>query len=478
MRNSAATTSWQAFLAAGICLLAPTALCAQRAAPAAVDGVATDSVHARPLSGATVFLTRMTSDTAIFRSAPTDPRGRFAFEDLPPGRYVAALEAPLLDSLELAQSPLRLSLAAGERRHVTLALPSGATLRTLACPGAQLSAGTGAVIGRVSDVEDDAPLRGVAVAVQWSETTVDRATLAATNTPHGGEVRTDSLGEFRLCGVPTDSYLDLRASLASYREALLEVVVADSAGVRRQNIALGADARAGIASDSTAPGRDMSSRPAATATLAGAVYGPAGPLAQTEVSVLEGGASVRTDAAGRYRLETLPAGTQLLDLRRVGYLPRRLSVELRPGPNSAPDVHLVRVVALDSIRVVGQRPRYREFESRARPAAFGHFLREEDIARQHPVLTSDLFRQMPGFAVVRLGTSDLDVKVLSSRGESSLGSAAPCKANIVIDGVAHQEINWIDPGSIGAMEIYPGPASAPVQYHSACGTIIIWTKRY
>lgn len=452
-----------AAVVAGLCLLTPTALCAQRPAPAAIDGIATDSVHARPLSGATVFLTRMTSDTAIFRSASTDARGRFAFEDLPAGRYVAALEAPLLDSLEIPLSPLRISLAAGERRHVTLALPSGATLRTLACPGAQLSAGMGAVIGRVSNVEGDAPLRGVAVAVRWSETTVDRATLAATNALHGGEVQTDSLGEFRLCGVPTDSYLDLRASLATYREALLQVVVPDSAGVRRQNIALGPNA---------------TSRPAATATLAGTVYGPAGPLAQTEVRVHEGGASVHTDAEGRYRLEALPAGTQLLDLRRVGYLPRRLSVDLRPGPNSAPDVHLVRVVALDSIRVLGQRPRYREFESRARPAAFGHFLREEDIARQHPLLTSDLLRQMPGFVVSRgRRTSDLDVKVLSSRGETSL-HPKPCFANIIIDGVPHQEINWIDPGSIGAMEIYPGPAGAPVQYHSACGTIIIWTKRY
>jgi hypothetical protein len=84
---------------------------------------------------------------------------------------------------------------------------------------------------------------------------------------------------------------------------------------------------------------------------------------------------------------------------------------------------------------------------------------------------------MPGFIVVRPSTSDLDVNVVSSRGETSL-HPVPCDANIIIDGVPHQKINWIDPGSIGAMEIYPGVKTGPVQYQSPCGTILIWTKRY
>jgi hypothetical protein len=126
---------------------------------------------------------------------------------------------------------------------------------------------------------------------------------------------------------------------------------------------------------------------------------------------------------------------------------------------------------------VARRPRYREFETRAKAASFGHFLRAEDIERRRPLLTSDLLRQMPGFRVVRGTTSDLDTKVVSSRGETSL-HPKPCFAKIIIDGAAYQEINWIDPYSIGAMEIYPGVKTGPVQYQSECGTIIIWTKRY
>jgi hypothetical protein len=41
----------------------------------------------------------------------------------------------------------------------------------------------------------------------------------------------------------------------------------------------------------------------------------------------------------------------------------------------------------------------------------------------------------------------------------------------------HQDINWLQPTDIGAMETYTGPAGAPPLYDSACGVIVIWTKR-
>jgi hypothetical protein len=53
----------------------------------------------------------------------------------------------------------------------------------------------------------------------------------------------------------------------------------------------------------------------------------------------------------------------------------------------------------------------------------------------------------------------------------------PCAANVVIDGMQHQDINLVRPQDVGAMEIYRGSAGAPVEYDSACGVIVIWTKR-
>jgi hypothetical protein len=66
--------------------------------------------------------------------------------------------------------------------------------------------------------------------------------------------------------------------------------------------------------------------------------------------------------------------------------------------------------------------------------------------------------------------------VYSSRAGLSLSGRA-CEVNVVIDGMQHQDINWLQPSDIGAMEVYPGQAGAPVQYDHVCGVIVIWTKR-
>lgn len=423
------------------------------------------------------MLARRTADTTISRSAITDDRGRFTFAELPAGEYVIALESSLLDSLELALPPATVALSPGEHRDVALAIPSRTTLGSLTCPGVTLPAGVGAIAGRVEDAMDASPLRGATLTVRWSETTVDPATLRATSVDQGVDVRTDSLGRFRVCGVPTDTYLDVRASLDAYHDLLLQVVVAEEVGVARQDLALTrAEHAVGILAtreDTT----DLVTPVASVGMLSGIVYGTTAPLARVQLQRHGDSAVVTTDSLGRYRLSNVPLGPQVMEVRRVGYMPRQFSLNVRPGENRATDLHLTPIVALDSIRVVARRTVYREFESRAKLASFGRFLRAEDIERKRPLLTSDLVRQIPGFMVVRTSTSDLDVGVVSTRGITSLTGPTSCIVNIFIDGVPHQGINWIDPYSIGAMEIYTGTSTAPVQYPSPCGAILIWTKR-
>lgn len=461
---------------AALCIAAPAAV-AQHSAPARLEGVVVDSIHSAPPSGALVLLGRRTADTTISRSATTDDRGRFTFADLPPGEYVVALESSLLDSLELVLAPATVTLSPGERRQATLAIPSRTTLGTLVCPAVTLPAGVGAIIGRVEDASDATPLRDATLTVRWTETTVDPATLRATSVTQGADVRTDSLGRFRVCGVPTDTYLDLRASLDAYHELLLQVVVPEDVGVARQDLALTRGEHAvGRLAAQEASG-DHAAPAANVGTLSGIVYGTTAPLSRVQLQRHDDPAVATTDSLGRYRMPNLPLGPQVVEVRRVGYMPRQFSVNVRPGENRATDLHLTPIVALDSIRVVARRTVYREFESRAKVASFGRFLRAEDIERKRPLLTSDLVRQIPGWTVVRSTTSDLDVGIASTRGITSLTSPIPCSVNIYIDGVPHQGINWIDPYSIGAMEIYTGTSTAPVQYPSPCGAILIWTKR-
>ena len=86
----------------------------------------------------------------------------------------------------------------------------------------------------------------------------------------------------------------------------------------------------------------------------------------------------------------------------------------------------------------------------------------------------DIFRngRTLGFTVVGEG---LDAKVRSTRGLSSFNMS--CDANVVIDGMQHQDINLVAPSSIAGIEIYRGAAGAPAEYDSSCGVVVIWTKR-
>ena len=458
-------------------ILAP-AVHAQRMNLARIDGVVTDSVHATALPGALVLLARRTADTTISRSATTDAAGHFAFEDLPAGDYVVSFESAFLDSLELAPTVQPVSLAPAERQRLALALPSAATLRARVCPGVILPPSTGALFGRVHDAVTEKPLHGATVAIGWTETIVERPSLRARNEPQGVEVRTDSLGRFLVCGVPTDTYLDVRTAADAHKEVLLQLAVTEDAGVGRQDLSLtpdeGTTARLALDSATSAP---RGAPTGAAASLSGVIFGAGAPLSRVQVQRQGDSTVASTDSLGRYRLGAMSAGTQVLEIRKVGYLPLVVALQIRPGRNSAPDVHLTRIATLDSITVVARRSIHGEFESRARSYKYGRFLRAEDIERRHPLLTSDLLRQMPDFIVWRDSTSDLDVHVVQSGGMTSWHTQARCEANIVIDGVAHQRINWIDPGSIGAMEIYPGVATGPIQYRSNCGTILIWTKR-
>jgi hypothetical protein len=454
---------------------------AQTVATGTIAGTIADSVHAKPAAGATVLLTRLSPEPSEFRSTVTDDRGRFRFDTLVAGRYSVAFATDYLDSLSINVPPREVTLAAGRLERVNFATPSGATLRAAACPGLQLSSAKGAIVGQVSNADSDTPLGGAQVAVSWTELAVDSAVHAVT-TQRGGLVAADSLGHYRLCGVPTDTYLMLQVQDSGRAGSVLTLTVGHEGGVLRRDLSLSFSSARSIASlDSAATAAARHDTVAAplltgTAIVSGVVHGAADQLLpQAEVRIRGAAGMTRTDSAGRFTLAGQPAGSQVLETRHIGFLLSQTPVELRSGRAANVSVTLARIISLDSIRVVAQRSRYPEFESRRQSrAGNGHFLDEEQIEHQHAIQASDLLRMVHGF---RVEGSGLDTKVFTTHGNFELSGMGPCEANIVVNGVEHQDINLIDPTNIGAIEAYAGPADAPIEYDRPCGVIVVWLKR-
>lgn len=459
---------------AAVLTLVPAAQAQRRTA--SLEGTVTDSAHGRPLAGATVLVTKNAPEPAAWYSVTTDQRGRYRLDTLAAGRYSAALWHPILDSLELSLPPRLIDIGEGQHAALDLALPSGAMLRAMACPAAMLPPGTGVLQGQVLDADADAdhPLAGAVVAVRWNDLTIDRQTLKVEGGQHTEGARTNADGRYRICGLPTDTWLSVQVQRDSVGGVVITTSISDTLGVAVLNMSLSAAAARPLAAAEDTAAAERPRVLAGTASVAGTVTGEAGqPLPDVQLRVLETTAATRSDSSGHFAMAGLPAGTQVLEAKRVGYRIVQQPVQLLSGRNVPAAVQLRRVVSLDSVLVVARRSRYREFERNRRNGGFGRYLTEDDIEKRHAFQTTDLLRATPGF---RISGSGFDAKVYSSRAGVSL-SGRSCEVNVVIDGMQHQDINWLQPSDIGAMEVYAGQAGAPIQYDHVCGAIVIWTKR-
>jgi hypothetical protein len=434
-----------------------------------LGGTVTDSVRAVPYAGATVRATRIGAEPEVTLSALADKKGDYRFDRLDAGTYAVSVTSPLLDSLEYGGPPLRVTVAARGTTRADLGTPSRATLQAMACPGAALAEGTGALVGTVTSTDTDRPLPGAQVAIAWSELAIDTTAQQVTSSQRAARVAADDAGQYRACGVPMGEWLVVQVQHDGRAGAVIRTSIG-AAGVAVRNVSF-SSAGARPLADATNGGADVAALPEGDATLTGSVLRTDGqPIAGAQLQVLGTAASARTDEQGNFALRRLPAGTLEIEARQLGYAVVRRSVELRGGRTSRTELRLERAVALDSIRVVARRLKFPEFESRRRFSMWGTFLDEDEIERRHATNPSDLIYTLPGFWVAGSGA---DARVLSTRSAQLSG---PCEANIVIDRMQGQRINDVPASQVAAIESYP-KGGGPLQYQQPCGVIVIWTKR-
>ena len=451
-----------------------------------LEGTVKETVHSRPVQKSSIMLARLDPEPVVSFGAKPDDRGRYRLDSLPVGRYMIQLTHETLDSLDLALPTDEVNIIAGKTARAQFALPSSIALRNAVCRGLTLATGTGAVAGRVADADTDLPLANADVAISWTDMNVDRKTLRSSVEEHTGWVRTGPRGEYRICNVPIGSWLLIQLQYAGRASNVVRVSVSEEDGVTMRNLSLSVAGSPTLGKldsiGAVAPGPDdtVSQDPSSvmrlvgTATVTGTVRGVGGrPVAGVEIRVVNALPTTRTDDAGQYTLGGLPSGTQLLLVRRIGYLIGDVAVELRADKSVVQDIQLQRVMSLDSMRVIAQRARYAEFEENRRSNPFGRFLTEDQIVARHVLEVGQLLEHLPGFSVRGSGP---DAVVYSNSAKASRSNCG--EANVIIDGSDHGHINYVPPGEVAAIEAYAEPAGAPAQYRAECGLVVVWTKKY
>jgi hypothetical protein len=420
--------------------------------PHSVNGIVVDSVRGRPLARAEVVI------AGTSRHATTDSLGQFRFDSLAAGTYRLAFFHPLLDSMSLAVAPRVLDLPLAEGKAVLLAIPSAATIVSSICMTDPRTSSS-LLMGRVLDPETAGPVEGAAVFVTWTDFAVSRTGIK--RTPQIVQGGTDGDGVYRVCGLPAE----VDAVVYAIREGsqTSRVPVAST----RRDIVI---RNLALEDPSTARGR---------ASIAGTVKTAKGtPVAGASIGVHGTTRTATSDSAGTFSLSGLPLGTRNVVVRRLGFVPASIAVDLTSDVVHRVDARLEEyVLVMDPMYVIAQRDRAlaRLGFTERRKRGLGDFRTRADFERSNPVLLSDIVGTMRGVRVDHVN---------GQRVLRATGAGSEC-VHLVIDGVHWNAESVADlddsvlPQHVAAVEVYGG-ASVPTEFEHGwargCLTIVVWTR--
>ena len=201
------------------------------------------------------------------------------------------------------------------------------------------------------------------------------------------------------------------------------------------------------------------------------------PIAGAEVVAENSGntlTQVLSAKDGSFTLAALPAGPITLRLRRLGYEPR--TIEMQIGLPAAAPLDIVLTASATELKEVVIKVEdvspLDEFKlHRKQNRGTAKFYDQEEIRKRGAIFPSDLFRTVPG---VRVQTSMSRGNEIRIRG---------CQPIVWIDGqrVPGVELDEVTtPGDIAGIEFYPSMAGTPAKYSERsarpCGTLLVWTK--
>ena len=224
-----------------------------------------------------------------------------------------------------------------------------------------------------------------------------------------------------------------------------------------------------------------SSPAGAQGRLVGTVTDPAEtPIFGAEVAIE--GTTLRsfTDGRGKFTIEGIPPGTSTLAVRRLGFTPVRMPVEISERSGASVVVRMkVLPTTLAPVVVHPERLEYTGrlagYYKRLERKSSGYFITRAEIDRENPSNLGQLLQHVPG---IRIGRGRAGITGMRMRGRA-------CWPLVVLDGTpmpaGEADVDAFVPSSIQGIELYLGATTAPLRYMynrdiSSCGTMLIWSR--
>jgi TonB family protein len=215
--------------------------------------------------------------------------------------------------------------------------------------------------------------------------------------------------------------------------------------------------------------------------IAGTVTDTAGvPLFGADVFVDGTAIRVATDGRGTFHVMGVPTGTLVVSVRRLGFVPRSVKVEVGAVGSATVSLRLPALVqALAPVVVRTNRMNYTGrlagYYERLERRAGGYFVTREQIESENPRMMSHLLQRAPGLTIVRGRAGITGVRM---RGRT-------CWPMVWLDDTpmpaGEVDIDSFTPHSLEGIELYLGGTTPPLRYTwvrnmSSCGTILLWSR--
>lgn len=445
---------------------------------ARVSGIVWDSTRAAPLGSSVVQMVHAEGLSAP-RSTRADSAGRFTFDSVAVGVWLVAAQHPRLDTLAVDEIAVKVSVTAGVALRVTLGVPSVGSLSRQLC-GVNHRDSTGYVSGQLRRADGDRAATTGSVRIRWTELAVSDGRLIRQEVSAVG--KTSPSGQYLLCGIPASTQAVMQAWSGVDSTGVIDVTLTPPS-IGKLDFAVGRTRYERQLLDSAAAVADSLATVVVRrgdGRVTGVVTDSTGTaVANAVVAIVGSGQTQRTAQTGRFVVEGVATGTQLLDIRAIGFEPLRIPVSIFENEALVTTFAMTKVLMLDKVearafRAIAMGRDMIDFEQRRKVGA-GRYFGPEDMIALDPLRMATLMERVPG---VRVASNGIFGDQILMRG---IGFSQFCTPDIWLDGnrisTDGTMDSFVQPQQVRAVEIYASAGSVPRQYatESGCGVVVLWT---
>jgi hypothetical protein len=445
----------------------PPAASAVPAALSALKGTVIDSIHNVPLTNANVLI------EGTDRAALTNKNGEYQIDSIPPGPHRVVVMDALLDTMGLTMRTREFPFSAGIMHALDLAVPAGEGLVRMLCPPARIALGPAVMLGFVRDPDTNQPAVNAKVELVYQ---VADPIGRKTNTVRSA--MSDSAGVYRICGIPADMSGKVQVFRNGVSSGEVPAEVNNLVSLRAFGIVSKHQTVVEVTGDSGKVKRVVKGN----ARVMGKIVDKLGkPLSGARVALQGGGTVVISKANGDFVLDSLPAGTQALEVRKLGYAAADQPVELSSNTPANTTITLGDFVpTLAVMRTEAAQDRALSdigYLQRKKSSASGYFM-DGNVINHDALSFSDVMRVAPGLRISPNGDGRT-YSITDSRGSGGGGCV-----NYFVDGFQWTSLvpgdidDYVKPNELVAIEVYHGTGTPPqytVAGQSSCATIVAWT---